>query len=172
MRGARLQGLSKLNPDSTVMSIDGISAYDQISRAAMLDGLYTHCGGETIPFVRMFYGSPGENLVAHLDDIWVVSPVPERVSHAYGSLQRNLFSHARIRVHGGKTDLRDVMRWRGSRMQQTREPVFGVGLVRQICLRHSRDSWCWALLWETPLSSNHIWRRRRLNNAHCWNGSP
>ena len=40
------------------MSIDGISAYDQISRAAMLDGLYTHCGGETIPFVRMFYGSP------------------------------------------------------------------------------------------------------------------
>ena len=24
----------------------------------MLDGLYTHCGGETIPFVRMFYGSP------------------------------------------------------------------------------------------------------------------
>ena len=24
----------------------------------MLDGLYTHCGGETIPFVRVFYGSP------------------------------------------------------------------------------------------------------------------
>ena len=33
-----IQGLSELNPDSTVMSIDGISAYDQISRAAMLDG--------------------------------------------------------------------------------------------------------------------------------------
>ena len=149
-----IQGLSELNPDSTMMSIDGTSAYDQISRAAMLDGLYTHCGGETIPFVRMFYGSPstyvwedavgvehsilqgeggeqgdpltpllcslglhgaleatqeeladGENLVAYLDDIWVVSPVPERVSHVYGSLQRNLFSHARIRVHGGKTQV-------------------------------------------------------------------
>ena len=146
-----IQGLSELNPDSIVMSIDGISAYDQISRAAMLDGLYTYCGGETIPFVRMFHGSPStyvwedaegvehsilegeggeqedplmpllyslgqhgalvatqeeladeETLVAYLDDIWVVSPVPERVSHAYGSLQRNLFSHARIRVHGGK----------------------------------------------------------------------
>ena len=47
----------------------------------------------------------GENLVAYLDDIWVVSPVPERVSHVYGSLQRNLFSHARIRVHGGKTQV-------------------------------------------------------------------
>ena len=34
-----IQGLSELNPDSTVMSIDGISACDQISRAAMLDGL-------------------------------------------------------------------------------------------------------------------------------------
>ena len=149
-----IQGLSELNPDSTVMSIDGISAYDQISRAAMLDGLYTHCGGETIPFVRMFHGSPstyvwedaegvehfilqgeggeqadplmpllyslgqhgaleatqeeladGENLVAYFDDIWVVSPVPETVSHVYGSLQRNLFSHARIRVHGGKTQV-------------------------------------------------------------------
>ena len=49
-----IQGLSELNPDSTVMSIDGISAYDQISRVVMLNGLYTHCGGETIPFVRMF----------------------------------------------------------------------------------------------------------------------
>ena len=45
----------------------------------------------------------GEKLVAYLDDIWVVSPVPERVSQMYGSLQRNLFAHARIRVHGGKT---------------------------------------------------------------------
>ena len=52
-----IQGLCELNPNSTVMSIDGISVYDQISRAAMLDGLYTHCGGEAIPFVRMFYGS-------------------------------------------------------------------------------------------------------------------
>ena len=47
----------------------------------------------------------GENLIAYLDDIWVVSPVPDRVSHVYGSLQRNLFSHARICVHGGKTQV-------------------------------------------------------------------
>ena len=40
------------------MSIDGISAFDQISRAAMLDGLFSRCGGKAIPFVRMFYSSP------------------------------------------------------------------------------------------------------------------
>ena len=47
----------------------------------------------------------GENLFAYLDDIRVVSQVPDRVSHVYGSLQRNLFSHAQIRVHGGKTQV-------------------------------------------------------------------
>ena len=34
------------------MSIDGISALDMVSRAAMLDGLYTLVGGEALPFVR------------------------------------------------------------------------------------------------------------------------
>ena len=143
-----IQGLSELNPDSTVMSIDGITAYDQISRAAMLDGLWRRnhpvsacstghhqltgrrrrsgtfhssrrrCeqGDPLMPLLHSLgqHGAlvatqeefaDGETLVAYLDDIWVVSPVPERVSHAYGSLQRNLFSHARIRVHGGKTQV-------------------------------------------------------------------
>ena len=34
-----LEGLTDLDPNTTIISIDGISAYDQISRAAMLDGL-------------------------------------------------------------------------------------------------------------------------------------
>ena len=90
----------------------------------------------------------GENLVAYLDDIWVVSPVPDRVSHVCGSLQSNLFCSsmvARRRLGtGAESDTRDVTRWRGSRRQQTREPVSGGGLRRQICRRHSRESWCWA----------------------------
>ena len=28
----------------------------------MLDGLHARCGGKTIPFVRMFYGSPSTNI--------------------------------------------------------------------------------------------------------------
>ena len=55
-----IQGLCEVNPDSTVMSIDGLSACDQISRAAMMDGLSSRCGGEAIPFVRMFCGSPSK----------------------------------------------------------------------------------------------------------------
>ena len=54
-----LQGLTELNPRATVVSIDGISACDQISRAAILSGLLNVEGGnQALPFVRMFYGSP------------------------------------------------------------------------------------------------------------------
>ena len=53
-----LQGITELHPDATVTSIDGVSAYDLISRGAMLRGLtrvmgaelHSHlCGGSTDP---------------------------------------------------------------------------------------------------------------------------
>ena len=54
-----LQGLTETDPEATVLSIDGISAFDLVSRAAMLRGLSGVIGGErAIPFVRMFYGEP------------------------------------------------------------------------------------------------------------------
>ena len=48
-----IQGLTELNPEATVLSIDGISAYDQISRAAMMDGIFSLCGGEAVPFITI-----------------------------------------------------------------------------------------------------------------------
>ena len=48
-----------MDPTCTVLSIDGIGAFDQISRAAMLDGLLNVAGaGEALPFVLMFDGAP------------------------------------------------------------------------------------------------------------------
>ena len=48
-----------MDPNTTIISIDGISAYDQISRAVMLDGLMNvEGGGQAVSFARMFYGSP------------------------------------------------------------------------------------------------------------------
>ena len=51
-----LQGLCEQNPQATVMSIDGLGAFDPISRAAMLDGLLNvaHCGA-VLPFVWMSF---------------------------------------------------------------------------------------------------------------------
>ena len=54
-----LQAVSELDPEATVVSVDGISAYDLISRRAMLSGLAGVEGGEKVlPFVKLFYGSP------------------------------------------------------------------------------------------------------------------
>ena len=58
-----LQGLCDVDPNATIISIDGIGAFDQISRAAMLEGLMNvEGGGQAIPFVRSFNGSPSSYL--------------------------------------------------------------------------------------------------------------
>ena len=58
-----LQSLTELHPEATVTSIDVISAYDKISREAMLQGLARLEGGRSaLPFVRLFYGAPSEYL--------------------------------------------------------------------------------------------------------------
>ena len=58
-----LQSMTDLDPDATITSIDGVGAYDLISRNAMLEGLLQMDGGDQIiPFVRMFYGAPSTHL--------------------------------------------------------------------------------------------------------------
>ena len=72
-----LQGVTELNPEVTVTSIDGVSAHDMISRRAMLDGLRRVDGGlATLPFVRIFYGTPSENLWDDPDG--VAHSIPQR----------------------------------------------------------------------------------------------
>ena len=56
-----LQGLTELDPETAVTSIDGIGAYDTISREAVLRGLQ-QADDTALPFVSMFYGSPSEYL--------------------------------------------------------------------------------------------------------------
>ena len=56
-----IQSLTDLNSQATVLTIDGISAYDSISRAAMLDGLSNVNGGDAVlPFVLQFHAQPSE----------------------------------------------------------------------------------------------------------------
>ena len=58
-----LQALTDTDPRATILSVDGISAYDSISRVAMLRGLQRMEGGDALlPFVSQFYGSPSTYL--------------------------------------------------------------------------------------------------------------
>ena len=52
-----LQTLTDLDPNATILSIDGVGAFDLVSRNAMMEGLLRMEGGDRIlPFVRLFYG--------------------------------------------------------------------------------------------------------------------
>ena len=71
-----LQTLTDLDPEAIVMSIDGVGAYDLISRNTMLEGLLRMEGGDQIlPFVRCFYGSPSTCLWE--DEMGVTQHVPQ-----------------------------------------------------------------------------------------------
>ena len=53
------QAITDLDPSATVMSIDGVGAFDLVSRTSMLRGLQgVEGGGSVLPFVRQFYGGP------------------------------------------------------------------------------------------------------------------
>ena len=48
-----------MDEDATITSVDGISAYDTISRRAMLQGLEKVPGGSAAsPLVQLFYAEP------------------------------------------------------------------------------------------------------------------
>ena len=54
-----LQTLTEDNPRTTVLCIDGIGAFDLISRKSMLEALMRVEGcPDIMPFVRQFYGQP------------------------------------------------------------------------------------------------------------------
>ena len=58
-----LQTVTEDNPRTTVISIDGIGAFDLISRKSMMEALMRVQGGPDItPFVRQFYGQPSTYL--------------------------------------------------------------------------------------------------------------
>ena len=54
-----LQSLTDLDESATILSVDGVGAFDLVSRKAMLQGLLNMEGGDSLlPCARQFYGSP------------------------------------------------------------------------------------------------------------------
>ena len=57
--GHIIRFLTDLDPETTVLSIDGIGAYDHIYRSSMLGKLHSlPNANKLLPFVRLSYGSP------------------------------------------------------------------------------------------------------------------
>ena len=54
-----LQAVTNMDERATTVSVDGLGAFDLVSRKAMLQGLMAVEGGpQLLPFVRTFYGQP------------------------------------------------------------------------------------------------------------------
>ena len=53
------QMLLDLDPRATILSVDGVGAFDLISRDAMMAGLsHLEEGDKLLPLVRLFYSNP------------------------------------------------------------------------------------------------------------------
>ena len=50
-----LQSMTELDDSATILSVDGVGAFDLVSRNAMMQGLFHMEGGDKkLPFVRQF----------------------------------------------------------------------------------------------------------------------
>ena len=58
-----VQMLTELNPRQTMVSVDGVGAFDLVSRNAMLQGLGNMIGSaQVLLFVRLFYSDPSTHV--------------------------------------------------------------------------------------------------------------
>ena len=58
-----IQSLTDTDAETTVVSVDGVGAFDLISRNSMLQGLLSlEQGDQILPFVRQFYGRPSTHI--------------------------------------------------------------------------------------------------------------
>ena len=118
-----LQTLTDLDPEATIVSIDGVGAYDLISRNAMLEGLLRMEGGDQIlPFVRI-------STYLWEDEMGVTQSIPQgegrRSPHAHVVRPRTAWSvgshtsevecwRVRVRVLGRHLHWRRALRvWMG-----------------------------------------------------------
>ena len=102
-------------PRATILSVDGISVCDSISRVALLRGIQRMEGGDALlPFGRLFYGSLSTYLVVHEipqgEGGWrshacVVSSWATQCVGGYPGSPSDSWRFLEIRVHDGKTQL-------------------------------------------------------------------
>ena len=96
-----LQHLTDGDAQATILSVDGIGAFDLVSRNAMLQGLMgIEDGGKVLPFVRTFYGQPS-NFIWE-DEMGDVHDIPQGEGGEQGdplmSLLFCLAQHAALRA--------------------------------------------------------------------------
>ena len=98
-----LQALTELNLNATILSVDGMSVCDMMSRKAMLQGLSNVEGGRAaLLCVSMFYGAPSQYLWE--DDSGTVHTIDQGEGGEQGDALMPLL-HGALKLHS--EELRD-----------------------------------------------------------------
>ena len=110
---------------------------------------------------------PSETLMAFLDDVYVTTP-SERTATVEQSMEVNLWSHARIQVNQGKTQV-----WNrcGERPPECDHLFFSTDGTLQHCPPTNGASLFLALLSVVRILLRFRWMRRRRSTESCWRGS-
>ena len=104
-----VQSLTDVDSNATIVSIDGVGAYDLISKNSMLRGLLRMENGDQIlPFVRCFYGRPSTYLWE--DELGETQHIPQGEGGEQGDpLMPMLFSLGQYpALEAAQRRLRDV----------------------------------------------------------------
>ena len=113
--------------------------------------------------------------MAFLDDICLVSKL-EEVREGYRTMERELWRHAKIRVHEGKTHIWNRVGTKPAicdelqRMAEVAQ-VQGCGAGLR-CPLKNRASRCWEHLWATWISSEDTSRTSSTNTRCCCKAFP
>ena len=102
--GHMLRAATDANPNLTVLSVDGIGAYDHVLRASMLTRLRNMPGGrELLPFVRLSYAQPSE--YSWYDDLGRRRTVRQAEGGEQGDPMMPLLFSIGIRGFGGSVEI-------------------------------------------------------------------
>ena len=116
-----------------------------------------------------------ERLLALLEDIYIIAS-PARTGAVVASLQQHLFTHARIRLHGGKTQV-----WNGAGIRppacEALDQIARALDPRDVVWKgpelpvEEQASRCWEHHSATPSLSQIIWSGSWRNTECCWTES-
>ena len=148
----------EIDPAVTVLSTDGIGAFDLVSRQAMLQGLLRVAGGDSaLPFVMQFYGAPS---FLWEDQDGVVRTITQAEGGEQGDpLMRALFP---LGAHPGTSGLASTTSGRRAHLRILR---------RRVCCVFAGSGQCH--LWTTAECALHTGLEQRRRGAvwHRGDGS-
>ena len=160
-----LTATTQLSPTQTIFSVDGVGAYDTISRASMLRGLHATAGANAcLPFVRMFY-TETSHYVWHDGD-----GQPHMVTQDEGLCRLSFPSgntrHSKPPTNSSKQVKRSVPSWM-TFMSLSPQNVFDQFINQSNLHARGQPIWAQVIVGNLPHMYNTVQTPRATSDSQC-----